>query len=336
VRRLLVRLVATVLLLLPGGIARAHPLSPAALVLRERQQGTYEVSFRRSELAAQRLELTFPPSCRQSVPRPGQVGDQREDRFELVCAQGLAGLTVGVQGLTEVATSMLVYTEFSNGQHARSLLTAAQPNWTLPRQTGALDVFREFLSLGIQHLLTGWDHLLFILGLMFLARGLTALVFTLTAFTLGHSITLCLAALGLVSVPAAPVELGIALSLLALALALMAPARPEPLTPSHGFLGALPARWRLPILALSLGLLHGLGFASALSETGLPAHQITVSLLGFNLGVECAQLAIVIPLSALGLRFDGPPRQALQRGAAFVIGALSACWCIERALVWMG
>jgi hydrogenase/urease accessory protein HupE len=204
----------------------------------------------------------------------------------------------------------------------------------------------DYLTLGAEHLLTGWDHLLFILGLMFLARGLRALVFTLSAFTLGHSVTLCLAALSLVSVPQPPVELGIAVSLLALALALLAapPAAAAAAAESVGrpvdgrMAGAASGRFDLPGLAFALGLLHGLGFAGALSETGLPAHQIPVSLLGFNLGVECAQLAVVVPLAALAkVRAKLPlGRYSLQRSAAYVIGTLSACWCIERTLAWIG
>ncbi len=318
-----------VLVLWAGASARAHPLSPAALVLRERQAGTYEVRFRRTELAARALTLALPSACQRGAVREDRVGDQREEQFELTCAGGLAGQTVQVRGLSALSSSVLVYVEFASGQNARSLLTAAQPSWTLPLQTGALEVFWDYLLLGAEHLFTGWDHLLFILGLMFLARGLKAIAFTLTAFTFGHSITLCLAALELVTVPADPVELGIALSLLSLALALLAQEQAPAEAPPD-------ARLRLPGMALALGLLHGLGFASALAETGLPSHQIPVSLVGFNLGVEVAQLAIVVPLSVLGMTFKRPAPGLLKHGAAYLIGALSACWCIERTLAWIG
>jgi hypothetical protein len=381
-------------LLLFGSIkAMAHPLSPSALVLRERGAGRYEVSFRTSQLAAEQLVLSFPPACTRSSPagsflarapegtlRPASptagTGDQVEERFELRCPEGLAGQTVRVLGLAELSLSALVYVEFANGQSARGLMTAAQPSWVLPKETGAFAVFADYLALGVEHLLTGWDHLLFILGLMFLARGVKLLVWTLSAFTLGHSVTLCLAALSVVSVPSAPVEFGIAASLVALALALLAPisarapegalrpdsarepssevaSRMRRVETSRG-LGIL----RLPGMAFGLGLLHGLGFASALAETGLPSHQIPVSLLGFNLGVECAQLSVVLTLSLLAIAYrflerrviarapEGAFRRGhsltrvesgrLQRGAAYLIGALSACWCIERALSWIG
>lgn len=317
-------------LLLISSAVHAHPLSPAALVLHEGEPGQYEVSFRRSELAFEQLIPSFPQTCTRGDATTQRTSDQLEDRFRLRCPGGLAGQTVRVLGLAESSLSALVYVKFASGQEARGLLTPAQPSVVLPKQTGPWEVFLDYLLLGAEHLLTGWDHLLFILGLMFLARGIKPLVFTLSAFTLGHSVTLCLAALSLVSVPQPPVELGIAASLVALALSLLA--SPQ-LPPGQA---AWRRRFRLPGLAFALGLLHGLGFAGALSETGLPAHQIPVSLLGFNLGIECAQLVVVLPLAALGLAFPLFAGAALQRSAAYLIGTLSACWCIERALVWIG
>ncbi|MFT3926067.1 MAG: HupE/UreJ family protein [Myxococcales bacterium] len=257
----------------------AHPLSPAAVVLRERETPfSYEVRFRRPELSVEQLTLTLPDHCRRDAPVTQRSGDQLEDRFELVCPRSLAGESVRVLGLAEASLSALVYVEFRNEQRARGLLTATHPSFLLPRETRPLEVFADYLRLGIEHLLTGWDHLLFIVGLMFLARGFRALVWTLSAFTFGHSVTLCLAALSVVSVPQPPVELGIAISLVVMALALLNA------TPYGGPTGVADSGQRsarsLLGVAFSLGLLHGLGFAGALAETGLPQHQIAVSLLG--------------------------------------------------------
>jgi len=311
---------------------RAHPLSPAALVIQEEAPNVYAVQFRRSELAVEQMTPVWPAACRAEAPRSARVADQVEDRFTVRCSRSLAGQPVQLVGLAEASLSAVLYAEFSNGQRARGLLTPAHPSFVLPRETSAAEVFADYLKLGIEHLLTGWDHLLFILGLMFLARGLRALVWTLSAFTLGHSVTLCLAALSLVSVPQPPVELGIAVSLLVLALALSSPApaehrAAETARDPRGLFG----------VAFALGLLHGLGFAGALAETGLPQHQIALSLLGFNLGVECGQLAVVIPLTVLRRVLPVRlPANFLRRSAAYVIGGMAACWCIERALAWIG
>lgn len=188
---------------------------------------------------------------------------------------------------------------------------------TLPLAADAPDLPR-YLHLGVEHILGGADHLLFVVGLAAWVRGLLPLLATLTAFTLAHSLTLALAVLELLTLPAPPVEACIALSIVLLARALA--------------LGDMSLRtpWRF---ALACGLLHGLGFAGALSTTGLPSDALAGALLAFNLGVELGQAAIavlVLILAAVLARLA--PRLDWRRPLAYALGALAFAWTIERVL----
>ena len=352
------------------GRAHAHPLSPPVLTVREQGAQHYQVSFRRSPLAAARLELDWPLQCRVGKLVESRHNDQLVADFELSCARPLSGQTLRVFGLVELELSLLVYVELERVEPVRALLSAERTSLTFPRRESSWALLRDYVALGVQHLVTGPDHILFVLGLLLLVRGLRARLLALTAFTLGHSVTLCLSALSVIRLPQAPVELGIAVSLLVVAL--------EVLAQREGDLRALRRVW---LLASGFGLLHGLGFASVLLEAGLPKHAVPLSLLGFNLGVELGQLLVVLLLAPLlwaleKLRVEGRDSSAPERGvngrgssapergdegrgssapergvegrgssaperrsrrvrvlAAYSIGALAAMWCIERALL---
>ncbi|MEY4513158.1 MAG: hypothetical protein RLZZ450_5280 [Pseudomonadota bacterium] len=306
---------------------RAHALSPPVLTVRERGERHYRVSFRRSSLAAARLELDWPKDCRTGEASERSESDQRVQEFELVCSQALAGHTLRVFGLVELELSLLVYLELDRAEPIRVLLSPQRTSLVIPARESRWGVLRDYVTLGVQHLLTGPDHILFVLGLFLLMRSLRARLVALTAFTLGHSVTLCLSALSVVRVPQAPVEIGIAASLLVVALEVLEQ-RDE---------GAHVAR-RAWVMASGFGLLHGLGFASALIDTGLPAHAVPLSLFGFNLGVELGQLLVIAALVSvmfvlgklhLTERATGPRMRIV---AAYTIGGLAAMWCIERTL----
>jgi hydrogenase/urease accessory protein HupE len=328
-----------------AGRAHAHPLSPPVLTVREQGAQHYRVSFRRSPLAAARLELDWPLQCRVGKLVERRQDDQLVADFELSCGRPLSGQTLRVFGLVELELSLLVYVELERVEPVRALLSAERTSLTFPRRESSWALLRDYVALGVQHLLTGPDHILFVLGLLLLVRGLRARLWALTAFTLGHSVTLCLSALSVIRLPQAPVELGIALSLLVVAL--------EVLAQREGELRAPRPVW---LLASGFGLLHGLGFASALVEAGLPKHAVPLSLLGFNVGVELGQLLVVLLLAPLlwaleklcvqgrGASAQEPSVEGRaastheQRSrrvrvlAAYSIGALAAMWCIERAL----
>ncbi|MDB4975546.1 MAG: HupE/UreJ family protein [Myxococcaceae bacterium] len=311
-------------------LAAAHPLSPPTLSLHESTPGHYEVEFRRSALAAPRLRIDWPSSCRAELRDSQPRADQVVDRLRLVCTRSLPGQTLRAFGLLELELSMLIHLELANGERVRALLSPAQPSLTLPRRESSLEVLRGYTGLGISHLLGGADHLLFVLGLMLLVRALPERLFALTAFTLGHSLTLCLSALSVIALPQAPVEVGIAASLVVLALDVL-----------HPRVDSRRRKARVSLMATGFGLLHGLGFASALRETGLPAHAVPLALLGFNLGVELGQLLVVLALAqvlyvARRLTEAQPRYEGLVRSTrvvtAYAIGALAAMWCLERAV----
>jgi hydrogenase/urease accessory protein HupE len=202
------------------------------------------------------------------------------------------------------------------------VLRAGSDSFVVPERERAFDVLRSYAALGIEHILLGLDHLLFVFGLLLLVgRRSAALVKTITAFTAGHSVTLSLAALGLVRVPQAPVELLIALSVFALAVEL---ARPD-----RGAVGRRP--W---VMALLFGLLHGLGFAAALAQVGLPETDIPLALFSFNVGIEIGQLAFVAVIVA-GRHWLARPLARLPRWSEavpiYTLGCLAAYWCFERA-----
>ena len=174
-------------------------------------------------------------------------------------------------------------------------LTPAEPGFTVVAAPGALEVARTYFALGVEHILAGVDHLLFVLGLLFLVGSWGRLIGTVTAFTVAHSLTLAAATLGLVYVPQKPVEAAIALSIAFVAADIL---RTDDARKSL----TRRAPW---IVAFVFGLLHGLGFAGALSDVGLPEHAVPLALLFFNLGVELGQLlfiACALPLAALGRR----------------------------------
>ena len=206
--------------------------------------------------------------------------------------------------------------------------TVLRPNnteFTVPVSASSLAVINTYTFLGIEHILGGIDHLLFVLGLMLIVQGIPALVKTITAFTVAHSITLAMATLGYVHLPSAPVEAVIALSILFLAVELA--------RKSHGVIG-LTARFPW-IVAFSFGLLHGFGFAGALTETGLPQHAIPLALLFFNIGVEIGQLlfvaAILISIRVIKSQVIARPARS-ESLPAYLIGSLASFWLIERTV----
>jgi hydrogenase/urease accessory protein HupE len=313
-----------VLALLACSSALAHPLSPAALELEERDELRYRLGFRRSAQLARDLTLQLPADCRMQAPVERVEGESLVTCAELTCARTLTGRSIGVLGLAELSLGAIVHVRLRDGRSVQALLGPDQPSVVMPERAQPLDVFGQYLWLGISHLLTGADHVLFVLGLLWLVRGLGRVLLTLTAFTLGHSVTLCLAALELVRVPGPPVEVGIALSLVLLAHQLLARESGSERTPA------------LVVAVGGLGLLHGLGFAGALAETGLPSEAIPLSLAAFNLGVELGQVMVVLalaPLLWLVGRLGERPRQRLRFAVAYGIGTLAAMWVIERTLV---
>jgi hydrogenase/urease accessory protein HupE len=319
-------------LTLVGTQAGAHPLAPALLDIQESRDGHAEVSWKTSRLRAPgaTVEPVLPPECRVATP-PVTTGDATSMtlRWRISCEPvGLVGKRIGIEGLAAAKIDALVRITLADGRLVQRVLRSRQPFMTIPERPQLLAVVRDYVGLGVAHILTGPDHLLFVFGLLLLVSTLRLLVQTITAFTVGHSITLSLAVLEMANVPSGPTEVLIALSVLVLAIEL---ARE---TPWPTLMRRFP--WAMAIV---FGLLHGLGFAGALREVGLPSGDIPVALFSFNVGIELGQLLFV--LVVLGTRWvlGGLPSRLprwVQWVPVYAIGSLAAFWCFERSapLLW--
>jgi hydrogenase/urease accessory protein HupE len=238
---------------------------------------------------------------------------------------GLAGERIEFAGLQLTITDVLVRVQKRDGAVSTTLIRPSRPWIEIAAAPGLLALAGAYVLHGIEHILFGFDHLLFVLALILIVRSRRVLLWTVTAFTIAHSITLSLATLGVVHVPGPPVEATIALSILLLACEIVRLRRCQE---------SLTARW-LWVVAFSFGLLHGFGFAGALTEIGLPQGDIPLALFSFNVGVEAGQLIFigtVLGLLACAKRIDFPPvieRHALSV-ATYAIGTMAAFWFIER------
>ncbi len=308
--------------------ADAHPMAPALLELREIGDGRVEVHWKTSRFRASGADLRpeLPPRCTLiGAVVTTDEPSSRHERWTVDCgSDGLIGETVGVAGLSENRIDALLRVEFANGRPFRSVLRARSPRVVIPEKAESADVVSAYARMGGEHILSGPDHLLFVFGLVLLVSGLRQLLVTITSFTLAHSATLSLAALGIVQFPTGPIEVLIAASVLALAVELARREKEGALAPA-----------RLPwLMAGGFGLLHGFGFAGALAEAGLPHGEIPLALFAFNLGIELGQLAFVVIVLA-GLRLLGPLLQRLPAWTARVpiygMGSLAAFWCFDRA-----
>jgi hydrogenase/urease accessory protein HupE len=305
--------------------ATAHPLNPALLEVHEVPGGKCDVLWRVPVAGPVNAPIhpDLPAAWRTLDPPRSELaggGQSFSVRWRVTCAGGLTGAQLGVAGLRERRTDALLRVVLADGRTLQTVLRADQPNLIVPARSGAASLVRAYSTLGVRHILSGPDHLLFVLGLLLLVRNRRHLLWTVTAFTVGHSVTLSLAVLRLVRVPR-PIEVLIALSILVVAVEL---ARP----PEARQLGRQP--WRM---AFVFGLLHGLGFAGALMQVGLPTHEIPVALFSFNLGIEIGQL-LFIGVAAIVRRLYAvrPPLPARYVAGvpAYLIGSLAALWIFER------
>ena len=295
--------------------AKAHSFDSASLSLTEVASGRFLLRWQASS-ATLRAELktpaVFPSSC-------------RIDGAYLDCgARGLVG-TIEFPWLEGTLTRVVVQIDWQNGTRLSRVLTPSSPRlsvYGMPEGGGLrrlLPVVGDYTWLGVEHILTGFDHLLFVIALALLVRGRAQLFATITAFTLAHSVSLAATVLGIVSLPAAPVEASIALSIVLVCA--------ECLRPGDSLTRRAP--WSV---AFAFGLLHGLGFASALLEIGLPERHLPLALACFNVGVELGQLAAIAAFASVRalVRRSGLERPALSRGVIYAMGGMAAFWCIDR------
>ena len=307
-------------------IACGHEVRPGYLELRQTGAESWNVLWKVPAQGDMRLSIhpRFPEGCAvASEPVAMQAGGAYTERTAIACKGGLTGRAIGIDGLSATMTDVLVRTVRANDSVQVARLTPSAPAFVVEATPDPLQVARAYTLLGIEHILGGIDHLLFVLGLMLIVRNKWTLVKTITAFTVAHSITLGAATLGWVHVAQPPVEAVIALSILFLASELAKQRR------GHS---GLTERWPW-IVAFTFGLLHGFGFAGALREVGLPESDIPLALFTFNVGVEIGQLlfvgAVLVALTALRRVFLRLPAW-VHAAPAYGIGTMATFWWLQR------
>lgn len=325
-------IVLTILLILPT-LAKAHEIRPGYLEIDEKIETTtasakysYYIFWKAPLRLGNPLAVSpeFSPNCAltDDVERQN-TGLAIISRYRLSCNESLRGNDIAFKGLDATLTDVLVRFQPSTGKQQTLRATASAPSVRIAIKPSRRDVAKTYFILGVEHIWFGFDHLLFVLGLVLLISGTRRIVETITAFTLAHSVTLIATTLGWVSLPIEPVEAVIALSIVFLATEVVAK---EP--NKERFAERYP--W---IVASAFGLLHGFGFASALSNIGMPEQDIPTALLTFNLGVEFGQLAFVaVLLVILFFITKINIRRFSEISASYLIGSLSIFWLIQRVI----
>ena len=305
----------------------AHEVRPAYFSITQTTDTTYHVVWKLPALgdAIPKIYPTLPGNWQVLAENSNLLPGNLRRTYTILIKDDSSGATLYFEGLEKTLIDILVSIKLLDGVQYSSMIKPANPTYIIPTAPDKLNVIKTYLILGINHILSGIDHLLFVLALLLITKGFRKLVMTITAFTIAHSITLTLATLGVLGLPGAPVEAVIALSIVFLAVELV-----------HNYNGQEGLTVRNPwVVAFTFGLLHGFGFAGALAEVGLPQADIPAALFFFNVGVELGQLAFV--LVVLGLlwiskrtKISWPTRAKWV--TPYVIGSLASFWLIERIM----
>lgn len=309
-----------------GTSASGHELRPAYLEMHEIAAHEFSVLWKVPALGDLRLGLfvRLPETCKpMSEPVKVIDGGAFFQRWNVACRAGLKGQTITVDGLRATVTDVLARIEYRDGSTEIVRLTPELPVFIVTGTQTGLEVAWTYFRLGVDHILSGLDHLLFVFALILLIHGRWMLVKTITAFTLAHSITLAGAALGYFSLPQKPVEATIALSIAFVASELLK-MRPGERRLSESY------PW---VVAFAFGLLHGFGFAGALKEIGLPQIDVPLALFTFNVGVEAGQLmfvgTVLIIFKVVSAVFTVPVAK-MRFTAGYLIGTISMMWLFAR------
>lgn len=312
--------------MLLAGTAHAHGMRTAVLSLRETEPGVVLATWRTTVFDPS-TRPRFSQGCTRSDAAAGAAADPRHHTFTLRCAGGLAGTVIDIDGLGPVLSEAVVRVRLADGQSTSTVLVPEHARWTVPRAEAAAppQIALDYTAQGLWHIAGGLDHLLFLLSLVLLLRRVRAVFVAETAFTVSHTISFAATAMGWIHFPSRVAEACIALSLLLAAGAAW-----------HGLVrgrGRRVGTAEGAALALIFGLVHGLGFAGALTELGIPDHAAAAALAGFALGIEGGQIAFLTLVLGAGALLR---RTALIRPAQVLatlgIGCIGAYWLIDRAL----
>jgi hydrogenase/urease accessory protein HupE len=306
--------------------ALAHEIRPAFLQIREVELNTYDILWKTPAQGDMRLALNveLPAACRNiGEPRTTPVDAAVIQRWRTVCEGGLIGKSIGIENLQASLTDVILRFEPATGLAKTLRLNGAAPTATIPAKQPWTQVAATYFRLGVEHILFGFDHLLFVLCLLILVGNLKRLLGAITAFTVAHSITLAGTTFGWLHLSSAPVEASIALSIAFVAAEIIRTREGK---------GSVTQRWPW-IASFSFGLLHGFGFASALREIGIPDDAVPLALLFFNLGVEAGQVMFVAAVLA-GIwtwrRFAISLPAWSWRAPPYAAGIVAGFWFIER------
>lgn len=307
----------------------SHEIRPAYLQIIQTSETTYEVFWKVPSMgdAVPKIHPVFPPFFTvEELKRPNQISGSVIYSYKISSEKSLQGKILTIEGLNKTLIDALVTVTYLNGEKVTMMLRPDKDSSIIPGETSTYDVIKTYSKLGIEHILLGIDHLLFVLALIIITMGKWKIIKTITAFTIAHSITLSLAALGYVNFPTPPVEAVIALSIVFLAVEIVKIQNgKETLTSKKPWL-----------IAFTFGLLHGFGFAGALSNIGLPQQDIPFALAFFNIGVEIGQIAFVLVvlvfIKLLSYKKDWPV--FIKKVPAYAIGSLAAFWMVERIIVF--
>jgi len=310
---------------LAASAVTAHEIRPAYLQIREAIPGVYDVLWKVPSIGETVLDIQPRFDDRLTLTPAGDhtlLDGFVVYRYRLTGPTGLTDSVLSIHNLSKTSVDALASIELLDGTRHTLLLRPASSSATIPKTPSKWQVVVTYTKLGIEHILAGIDHLLFVAALMLIVPGYRMLLLTISAFTVAHSITLGLATLGLVSLPPAPVEALIALSIVLVCVEAVRARRGET---------SLAIRWPW-IVAFVFGLLHGFGFAGALRELGMPQGHVPLALLFFNVGVELGQIIFigaVLALLALARRLHAIPLR-VPIATAYVIGTLASFWVFQR------
>ncbi len=311
----------TLLAFLPGGAA-AHPLAPVAFSVDQHgDEVIATVKRARVQPRGAMFSPRFPSVC--DVVAPMTVTEHSAfviEHYRLRCRGSLVGTEFGMDGLSEAGVNAVVRVTLEETPLPQVLLDRTEDVYVVPARATAWDVATTFVRSGLGHLLGGLDHVLFVLGLVLLLRRPRRVLIALTAFTGGHALSMCAAALGWIAFPSVVAEVAIAATLVWLAHQIVVSRhRSEEITRPY-------------LACMGVGVVHGLGFAAAFSEAGINGADLPLALGAFHLGIEVGQIAVVVA-ALIAMRALTGAREGLEHVAAYAIGSLAFMWLIERAVL---